>query len=79
MKGYSAVSTQVMLPSNGAGVVHDFVLPCTTCQDEHGQAEMKVAYIEEVKFFGVTCMVCDEHDRLHGQYHVHPVWFHTLR
>lgn len=47
MKGYSAVSTQVMLPSNGAGVVHDFVLPCTTCQDEHGQAEMKVAYIEE--------------------------------
>ncbi len=50
MKGYSAVSTQVTVPSNGAGVLHDFVLPCTTCENKHGQAEMKVAYIEEAKF-----------------------------
>lgn len=49
MKGYSAMSTQVTVPSHGAGVLHDFVLPCTTCQDKDGQAEMKVAYIEEVK------------------------------
>lgn len=50
MKGYSTVSTQVTVPSDGAGVLHDFVLPCTTCQDKQGQAEMKVAYIEEVNF-----------------------------
>ena len=50
MKGYSAISTQLTVPSDGAGVLHDFVLPCTTCQDKHGQAEMKVAYIQEVKF-----------------------------
>ena len=61
MKGYSAVSTQVTVPSNGAGVLHDFVLSCTTCADEHRQAEMKVAYIEEVQFLAcpawfVMCM-----------------------
>ncbi len=50
MKGYSAISTQLTVPSDGAGVLHDFVLPCTTCQDKHEQAEMKVAYIQEVKF-----------------------------
>ena len=50
MKGYSAVSTQVTVPSDGAGVLHDFVLPCTSCQDDHGQAEMKDAYMEEVTF-----------------------------
>ncbi len=61
MKGYSAVGTQVTVPSDGAGVLYDFVLPCTTCKDEHAQAEMKVAYIEEVTLLGcpawfVMCM-----------------------
>lgn len=61
MKGYSAMSTQVTVPSDGAGVSHDFILLCTTCQDKDGQAETKDAYIEEVTFLGcpawfVMCM-----------------------
>lgn len=35
MKGYKTVAVLVDIPSNGSGLVYDFVLPCTTCSSTH--------------------------------------------
>ena len=48
MKGYSSVSVQVIIPDHGGGLVHDFVLPCTTCKDSQMGTLLKPDYIQEV-------------------------------
>lgn len=44
MKGYSSMSAQIIIPNDGSGLVHNFVLSCTTCRDTQ---LAKSAYTEE--------------------------------
>ena len=56
MKGYTTMSMQVTIPSDGSGLVYDFVLPCSTCTDSQGQAEVKTAEVrEEVMGLSLRC------------------------
>ena len=48
MKGHKTVAVLVDIPSNGSGVVHDFVLPCTTCSSTHMGLAFAVIGSEQV-------------------------------
>ena len=48
------MSAQIIIPNDGSGLVHNFVLSCTTCRDTQ---LAKSAYTEEVSDLGNSAML----------------------
>ena len=52
-EGYGSVRAEVVIPEDGSGVEHDFVLPCKSCgtvQQDSAEADVKVRYTSPEMF-----------------------------